>query len=192
MKPEVRIGLADPFGAALWHYYAHGSLKAEGDSITEGIGQGRITANLEGLDVDMPYRIPDAEAVEQVFALLREEGLCLGASSGMNVAGAVRMARDLGPGHLIVTVLCDVGTRYQSKLFNPAFLRVEEPAGALLAGAAGQRSSPCLGGLTAAPARRPARAGAARAPRAGRAGRRPDATARPPADELRRRRGSTR
>ena len=117
------IGLADPFGAALWHYYAHGSLKAEGNSITEGIGQGRITANLEGLDVDMPYRIPDAEAVEQVFALLREEGLCLGASSGMNVAGAVRMARDLGPGHLIVTVLCDVGTRYQSKLFNPAFLR---------------------------------------------------------------------
>ena len=123
VKPGVKIGLADPFGAALWHYYAHGSLKAEGDSITEGIGQGRITANLEGLDIDMPYRIPDAEAVEQVFALLHEEGLCLGASSGMNVAGAVRMARDLGPGHLIVTVLCDVGTRYQSKLFNPDFLR---------------------------------------------------------------------
>jgi cysteine synthase A len=122
-KPEVRIGLADPFGAALWNYYAYGTLEAVGDSITEGIGQGRITANLEGLTVDMPYRIPDTEAVEQVFALLREEGLCLGASSGMNVAGAVRMARDLGPGKVIVTVLCDVGTRYQSKLFNPDFLR---------------------------------------------------------------------
>jgi cysteine synthase A len=125
-RPAVRIGLADPFGAALWHYYAHGSLKAEGDSITEGIGQGRITANLEGLEVDLPYRIPDTDAVSQVFALLHEEGLCLGASSGMNVAGAVRMARDLGPGHVIVTILCDVGTRYQSKLFNPAFLRSKD------------------------------------------------------------------
>ena len=124
-KGDIRIGLADPFGAALWNYYANGTLEAVGDSITEGIGQGRITANLEGLAVDMPYRIPDTEAVSQVFALLREEGLCLGASSGMNVAGAIRMARDLGPGHTIVTILCDVGTRYQSKLFNPAFLRAK-------------------------------------------------------------------
>ena len=121
--PGVKIGLADPDGAALYNYYAHGELKAEGSSITEGIGQGRITANLEGLTVDMPYRIPDAEAVETVFALLAEEGLCLGSSSGINVAGAVRMARDLGPGHRIVTVLCDYGTRYASKLFNPEFLR---------------------------------------------------------------------
>ena len=122
-KPVVRIGLADPFGAALWNYYANGTLEAVGDSIAEGIGQGRITANLEGLSVDMPYRIADTEAVAQVFALLHEEGLCLGASSGMNVAGAIRMAKDMGPGHTIVTVLCDVGTRYQSKLFNPEFLR---------------------------------------------------------------------
>ena len=122
-KPGVRIGLADPFGAALWNYYANGTLEAVGDSIAEGIGQGRITANLEGLSVDMPYRIADTEAVAQVFALLHEEGLCLGASSGMNVAGAIRMAKDMGPGHTIVTVLCDVGTRYQSKLFNPEFLR---------------------------------------------------------------------
>jgi cysteine synthase len=123
VKPDVRIGLADPEGAALWSYYAHGELKAEGDSITEGIGQGRITANLEGLRVDLPYRIPDSEAIPQVFDLLEHEGLCLGGSSGMNVAGAIRMARDLGPGHCIVTVLADSGTRYQSKLFNPAFLR---------------------------------------------------------------------
>jgi cysteine synthase len=121
--PSVRIGLADPDGAALYSYYAEGELKAEGASITEGIGQGRITANLEGLSVDMPYRIPDSEAVPIVFDLLRDEGLCLGASSGVNVAGAIRMAKDLGPGHTIVTVLCDYGTRYQSKLFNPGFLR---------------------------------------------------------------------
>jgi cysteine synthase len=122
-NPGVRIGLADPPGAALWSYYAHGELKAEGSSITEGIGQGRINANLEGLGVDMPYLIPDAEAVQVVFDLLREEGLCLGASSGVNVAGAIRMARDLGPGHRIVTVLADYGTRYASRLFNPEFLR---------------------------------------------------------------------
>jgi cysteine synthase len=121
--PNVRIGLADPFGAALFSYYTTGELRAEGNSITEGIGQGRITANLEGLAVDMPYRISDEEAMVQVFDLLEHEGLCLGASSGLNVAGAIRMARDLGPGHRIVTVLCDIGTRYQSKLFNPAFLR---------------------------------------------------------------------
>ena len=125
-KPGVRIGLADPVRrGALALLCATASLKAEGDSITEGIGQGRITANLEGLSVDMPYRISDAEAVETVFDLLREEGLCLGASSGINVAGAVRMGRDLGPGHVIVTMLCDGGTRYQSKLFNPAFLRAK-------------------------------------------------------------------
>ena len=122
-KPEVRIGLADPEGSALFDHYAHGALKAEGSSITEGIGQGRVTANLEGLAVDMPYKIPDAEALPFVFDLVREEGLMLGGSSGINVAGAVRMARNLGPGHTIVTILCDYGTRYQSKLFNPEFLR---------------------------------------------------------------------
>lgn len=121
--PSVKIGLADPMGAALYHYYKHGVLKAEGSSITEGIGQGRITANLEGLSVDMPYQIGDPEALSVTFALLKEEGLCLGASSGVNVAGAIRMARDLGPGHTIVTILCDYGTRYLSKLYNPAFLK---------------------------------------------------------------------
>jgi cysteine synthase len=124
-KPEVKIGLADPDGAALYNFYAHGELKAEGSSITEGIGQGRITANLEGLAVDMPYNIPDAEAMPIVFDLLTEEGLCMGASTGVNVAGAMRMARDLGPGHTVVTILCDYGTRYQSKIFNPDFLRTK-------------------------------------------------------------------
>lgn len=122
-RPDVRIGLADPDGAALYNYYQHGELKAEGSSITEGIGQGRITANLEGLTVDMAYNIHDDEAVSTVFDLLSEEGLCMGSSTGINVAGAMRMARDMGPGHTIVTVLCDYGTRYQSKLFNPDFLR---------------------------------------------------------------------
>ncbi len=122
-KPGVKIGLVDPMGAALYNYYAHGELKAEGSSITEGIGQGRITANLEGLEVDLPYQISDAEALPYIFDLIEHEGLCMGTSSGINIAGAVRMARDLGPGHTIVTVLCDFGTRYQSKLFNPAFLR---------------------------------------------------------------------
>jgi cysteine synthase A len=119
----VKIGLADPEGAALHSFYTTGVLKAEGSSITEGIGQGRITANLEGFRPDFSYRIPDAEALPIVFDLLAEEGLCLGGSSGINVAGAIRMARDLGPGHTIVTILCDYGTRYQSKLFNPEFLR---------------------------------------------------------------------
>jgi cysteine synthase A len=109
-------------GAALYHYYTQGELKAEGESITEGIGQGRITANLEGAPVDRAYQITDAEALPIVFDLLRNEGLCLGGSSGINVAGAIRMARELGPGHVIVTILCDYGTRYQSKLFNPGFL----------------------------------------------------------------------
>lgn len=122
-NPDVKIGLADPEGAALYHYYAHGELKSQGGSITEGIGQGRITANLEGLSVDYPYQIPDAEALPYIFDLLKDEGLVLGGSSGINVAGAVRMARDLGPGHTIVTILCDYGTRYQSKVWNPAFLR---------------------------------------------------------------------
>ena len=120
---DIVIGLADPMGAALYNYYAHGALKAEGSSISEGIGQGRITANLEGLTVDAPFQIPDEEAIPVVFGLLEQEGLCLGASSGVNVAGAVRLARQLGPGHTIVTILCDGGMRYQSKLFNPAFLR---------------------------------------------------------------------
>ncbi len=125
-KPGIKIGLADPDGAALYNYYKHGELKAEGSSITEGIGQGRITANLEGLRVDMPYNIHDAEAVQIVFDLLSEEGLCLGSSSGVNVAGAIAMAREMGPGHRIVTILADYGTRYQSKLFNPEFLRSKD------------------------------------------------------------------
>jgi cysteine synthase A len=120
---DVKIGLADPEGAALFNYYKNGELKSEGSSITEGIGQGRITANLTDLDVDMPYCIPDSEAVQVVFDLIRDEGLVLGGSSGMNVAGAVRIARDLGPGHTIVTLLCDSGDRYASRLFNPDFLR---------------------------------------------------------------------
>ncbi|MEJ1158727.1 cysteine synthase A [Prosthecomicrobium sp. N25] len=120
---DVKIALADPHGAALYSWYTAGELKAEGSSITEGIGQGRITANLEGFTPDMAFRIPDEEAVPIVFDLLEHEGLCLGGSSGINVAGAVRMARELGPGHTIVTILCDYGTRYQSKLFDPGFLR---------------------------------------------------------------------
>ncbi|MBE9638096.1 cysteine synthase A [Salipiger mangrovisoli] len=124
LQPKgVKIGLADPMGAALYSYYTTGELKAEGDSITEGIGQGRITANLEGFTPDFAYQVPDAEALPVVFDLLSEEGLCVGGSSGINVAGAIRMAKEMGPGHTIVTVLCDYGTRYQSKLFNPGFLR---------------------------------------------------------------------
>jgi len=119
----VKIGLADPEGAALYSFYTTGELKAEGSSISEGIGQGRITANIEDLKPDFAYRIPDAEALPIVFDLLAHEGLCMGGSTGINIAGAIRMARDMGPGHTIVTILCDYGTRYQSKLFNPAFLR---------------------------------------------------------------------
>ncbi|ATX66200.1 cysteine synthase A [Roseinatronobacter bogoriensis] len=123
LQPKgVRMGLADPMGAALYSFYTTGEFKSEGDSITEGIGQGRITANLEGFTPDFCARIPDDEALPIVFDLLAEEGLCLGGSSGVNVAGAIRMARDMGPGHVIVTILCDYGTRYQSKLFNPEFL----------------------------------------------------------------------
>jgi cysteine synthase A len=119
----VKMGLADPEGAALFDYYAHGAFKSEGSSITEGIGQGRITANLEGFTPDFAYKIPDAEALPFVFDLLRNEGLCMGGSTAINIAGAVRMAREMGPGKTIVTMLCDYGTRYQSKLYNPAFLR---------------------------------------------------------------------
>ena len=123
LQPKgVKIGLADPDGAALHAFYTTGELKSSGESITEGIGQGRITANLEGFTPDFSYNIPDAEALPLVFDLLADEGLCLGGSSGVNIAGAVRMAREMGPGHTIVTILCDYGTRYQSKLFNPEFL----------------------------------------------------------------------
>jgi cysteine synthase A len=122
-KPDVTIALADPLGAALFSYYTSGELKATGSSITEGIGQGRITQNLEGAPIDAAFQIPDEEALPVLFDLLEHEGLCLGGSSGINVAGAIRLAKQLGPGHTIVTVLCDSGTRYQSKLFNPAFLR---------------------------------------------------------------------
>ena len=120
---NIQIGLADPMGAALYNYYKHGELKAEGTSITEGIGQGRITANLEDAPIDLAYQIPDEEALPIVFDLLKHEGLCLGGSSGINIAGAIRLAKEMGPGHVIVTVLCDYGTRYQSKMFNPDFLR---------------------------------------------------------------------
>lgn len=123
-KSDIVIGLADPAGANMFNYFTKGELSpTDGSSITEGIGQGRITGNLDGLEVDKPYFIPDSEAVETVFDLLNNEGLCLGGSSGINVAGAARLAKDLGPGHTIVTILCDYGTRYQGKLFNPAFLR---------------------------------------------------------------------
>lgn len=119
---NVQIGIADPGGAALYNWYRHGELKAEGTSITEGIGQGRVTANLEGVVVDHAWRIEDDEALKIVFDLVREEGLCLGGSSGINIAGAIRLAKELGPGKTIVTVLCDYGSRYQSKMFNRAFL----------------------------------------------------------------------
>jgi len=122
-NPAVAIAIADPFGAALFSYYTTGELASSGSSISEGIGQGRITANLEGLTVDHAFQIPDEEGVRIVFDLLKQEGLCVGLSSGINVAGAIRLGRALGPGHTIVTILADYGTRYQSRLFNPAFLR---------------------------------------------------------------------
>ena len=122
-KPEVQIGLADPMGASLFNYYAHGELKAEGSSISEGIGQGRITANLEGLAIDRPYQIDDVEMLHAIYDLMEHEGLVMGGSTGVNVAGAIRLAKDMGPGHTIVTILCDQGARYQSKIFNPDFLR---------------------------------------------------------------------
>ncbi|HBV54924.1 MAG TPA: cysteine synthase A [Rhodobacteraceae bacterium] len=123
LQPKgVKIGLADPLGAALHSFYTTGTLASEGSSISEGIGQGRITANLEGFTPDFSCQVPDAEALPIVFDLLSEEGLCLGGSSGVNIAGAIRMAKEMGPGRTIVTILCDYGTRYQSKLFNPEFL----------------------------------------------------------------------
>jgi cysteine synthase len=122
-RSDIRIALADPPGSALYAFYTQGTLKAEGSSITEGIGQGRITRNLEGAPIDIAYAIPDEETVRIVFDLVAEEGICVGASSGVNIAGAIRLAKELGPGHTVVTILCDYGTRYQSRLFNPAFLQ---------------------------------------------------------------------
>ncbi len=127
LQPKgVKIGLADPMGAKLHSYYTNGELEGEGSSIAEGIGQVRITANLEGFTPDFSWQVPDEEALPIVFDLLKYEGLCMGASTGVNIAGAIRLARELGPGHTIVTVLCDFGTRYQSKLFNPEFLKEKD------------------------------------------------------------------
>jgi cysteine synthase A len=134
---NIRIGLADPHGAALYSYYTTGELKAEGSSITEGIGQGRITANLEGAPIDFACRISDEEAVNIVFDLLQEEGLCMGGSSGINIAGAMALAKELGPGHTIVTILCDYGNRYQSKALQSRLPALERPAGTSVAGTAG-------------------------------------------------------
>jgi cysteine synthase A len=120
---HIAIAVADPMGAAMYSYFKTGELKSEGSSITEGIGQGRVTGNVAEIRVDEAFQIPDAEALPIIFDLLKEEGLCLGGSTGINVAGAIRLARTLGPGHTIVTILCDGGQRYQSKLFNPAFLK---------------------------------------------------------------------
>jgi cysteine synthase A len=120
---DIRIVLADPMGSALYNFYAHGELKAEGNSITEGIGQGRITKNLDGAPLDGQVRVTDEEALPIIFDLIRDEGLVVGGSSGINIAAAIKVAKDLGPGHTVVTILCDYGTRYQSKLFNPAFLK---------------------------------------------------------------------
>ena len=122
-NPDIQIGLADPYGAALYSYYTTGELKSEGTSISEGIGQGRITANLEGIQVDRAYRVADDEWLPVLYDLIQDEGLCLGTSAALNIVGAVKLARDLGPGKTIVTVLCDYGNRYASKIFNPPFLR---------------------------------------------------------------------
>ena len=122
-KPDVAIGIADPHGASLYSYFTEGELKAEGTSISEGIGQGRITANLEGLKIDHAYRIGDEEMLLAIYDMVEHEGLVMGGSTGINVAGAIRMAKDLGPGHTIVTILCDQGSRYQSKIYNPEFLK---------------------------------------------------------------------
>jgi len=123
LNPKIQIGVADPMGSKMYSFYKYGELESEGNSITEGIGQGRITANLEGIVVDKAYQIHDKEALETLFSLNQLEGICLGGSSGINVAGAIHMAKDLGPGHTIVTILCDYGQRYQSKVYNPEFLK---------------------------------------------------------------------
>jgi cysteine synthase len=123
---NIRVALADPMGAALYNFYKHGELKSEGSSITEGIGQGRITANLEGAVIDDAFQVHDKEAIQIAFDLLEHEGLCMGGSTGVNVAGAMALAKQMGPGHTIVTILCDYGTRYASKLFNPEFLRSKD------------------------------------------------------------------
>ncbi len=125
-NPDIQIGIADPGGAALYEYYKNGELKSEGTSMTEGIGQGRITANLEDVIVDHAYRVTDTEALNVIYQLIEEEGMCLGGSAGINVAGAIKLAKDLGPGKTIVTMLCDYGNRYQGKMFNPAFLRSKD------------------------------------------------------------------
>lgn len=125
LNPSIQIGIADPGGSKLYSYYKDGKLESEGGSVTEGIGQGRITANLDGIIVDRAYRITDSEALQVLFDLTQNEGMCLGGSSGVNIAGAMAMARDLGPGHTIVTLLCDYGSRYQSKIYNPEFLRAK-------------------------------------------------------------------
>lgn len=123
---DIKSGIVDPDGAALYNFYANGELKSEGGSISEGIGQGRITANLEGYTPDMAYNVSDKEALPIIFDLLQEEGMCMGASTGVNIAGAIRMAKEMGPGHTIVTILCDYGNRYQSKVYNPDFLRSKD------------------------------------------------------------------
>ena len=120
---DIKIALSDPFGSGLYNYYQNGEMKAEGNSITEGIGQGRITKNLENCPVDLSFQIDDNEALSIIFDLLKEEGLFLGGSSGINVAGAIKLAKELGPGKTIVTILCDSGQRYQSKIWNPVFLK---------------------------------------------------------------------
>ena len=122
-NPDIQIGIADPGGSKLFSYYSTGELASEGGSITEGIGQGRITANLEDIVVDRAYRIDDADALDIIFDLTQNEGICLGGSSGINIAGAIAMAKDMGPGHTITTILCDYGSRYQSKVYNPVFLK---------------------------------------------------------------------
>jgi len=122
-NPKIRIAAADPMGASIYSWIKTGELKAHGSSITEGIGQGRVTANLNGAPIDDAYQIPDEEMLPIIFDLLEHEGLCMGGSTGVNIAGAIRLAKDLGPGHTIVTILADYGTRYQSKLFNPGFLK---------------------------------------------------------------------
>ncbi len=145
-NPNVHIALADPPGAALYSYYTEGVFHAEGSSITEGIGQGRVTENLQDAPIDTAFQIPDAESVAQVFELLEFEGLCLGGSSGVNVSGAIRLARELGPGHTIVTILCDSGARYQSKLYNVAFLQSKGLSVPAWLGREGERQAPLVGG----------------------------------------------